>query len=97
MPGFAIREDSTDSVGGGAHTCSMNVFDAEPYFGLLPRKVTRALAWGVLAFALLFPSTFQRWYIGQGQDYANHLAKQFLDVVVPKTVQPTSDRTTSAR
>jgi hypothetical protein len=75
----------------------MDAFDGEPYFGLLPREVTRALAWGVLAFALLFPSTFQRWYIGQGQDYANHLTKQFLDVVVPTTVQPPSDRTTSAR
>lgn len=75
----------------------MNVFDAEPYFGLLPRKVARALAWGVLALALLFPSTFQRWYMGQVQDYANHLTKQFLDVVVPTTVQPVSDGTTSAR
>jgi hypothetical protein len=74
----------------------MSVFDAEPYLGLLPRKVTRALAWGVLAFALLFPTTFQQWYMGQIQDHADHLTKQFLKVV-PANVEPASNGTTSAR
>jgi len=75
----------------------MNVFDAEPYIGLLPWKVTRALAWGVLAFALLFPSTFQQWYMAQVQDHADHLTNQFLEVMKPANVEPASNGTTSAR
>jgi len=74
----------------------VNIFDAEPYLGLLPRTVTRALAWGVLAFALLVPSTFQRWYIGQVQDYADNLTKQFLEVMLPSSVEPASNGSTTA-
>lgn len=68
------------------------MFDAADFSDLLPKKVLRWLCLGVLAFALLAPTRFQDWYLGQVQQHAEHLAGEFVDIMIPSS-GPTADPT----
>lgn len=65
----------------------MNAFDVEPYLRLLPRKLTQGLVLGGLAWALLFPTQFQRWYVQQVEEHAHQLSKRFL-TIAERDIEP---------
>lgn len=75
----------------------MNIFDAEPYLELLPRRVLRALTGVVLLIAVIWPTPFQRWYESQAREYAHHLVKQLLPVMAPPSPTPTRPATSTHR
>jgi hypothetical protein len=61
----------------------VDVFDAEDYFGLLPRRWRKRLVAAVVTVALLFPGPFQRWYMGQVEQHARELTKQMMKAMQP--------------
>lgn len=61
----------------------MDVFDAADYRDLLPRKLIRWVGCGIFAFAVLAPTRFQDWYIGQAQQHAEHFTEEFVDLMIP--------------
>lgn len=68
----------------------MDVFDAADFRGLLPKKLLLWLGVAVLAFALLAPTRFQDWYVGQAQQHAQHLTEQFVEIMIPSPAPSTS-------
>ncbi|MDQ6525134.1 hypothetical protein RB608_16050 [Nocardioides sp. LHD-245] len=71
----------------------MDVFDAADYGDLLPRRLLRCIGWGLVGFAILAPTPFQDWYIGQAQQHAAHLTEEFVDLMPPPPSQPTAPPT----
>lgn len=76
---------------------NVNVFDIEPFVDLLPRRVVRWLGTGLVVFAILFPSTFQRWYLGQVEDYARELTAIVTSTLVPAVDPPSPAPPSGAR
>jgi hypothetical protein len=54
--------------------------------------VQRWIGVAVLAVAVLAPTKFQAWYLHQTQVHAQHLTKEFFDLMLP-TPEPAVDTT----
>lgn len=68
----------------------MDLFDAAEFGDLLPKKLLRWIGIGMVAFAVLAPTRFQDWYLGQAQEHAEHLTEQFVEIMTPATDPPTT-------
>lgn len=60
----------------------MNIFDAEPYLGLLPRGIQRILGLA-LVLCLAFVTPARDWFIGQAQQHVLHQIQPMLDNLIP--------------
>ena len=60
----------------------MNIFDAEPYAGLLPRWIQRILGL-TLIFCLAFVTPARDWIINQAQQHVLHQIQPMLDNLMP--------------
>lgn len=72
------------------HHQKMDVFDAADLRGLLPKRLLRWIGIAVLAFALLAPTRFQDWYLGQVQHRGERLTEQFVEIMIPSPDPSTS-------
>ncbi len=60
----------------------MDVFDGEPYLGLLPRWVTRTAAWAVIVSIAFVPAA-RDWILGQATRHVMHQIQPVLEDLVP--------------
>lgn len=64
----------------------MDVYDSEPYFGMLPKKWVRAFGYAALAALLVSPSARQ-WMVDQAEHHVLHEVRPMIDGLVEQ-VEP---------
>jgi hypothetical protein len=60
----------------------VNIFDADPFVGLLPQWVQRILGL-TLVFCLAFVTPARDWFINQAQQHVLHQIQPMLDNLMP--------------
>jgi hypothetical protein len=66
----------------------MDVFDGEPYLGLIPRGLVRALGWAAV-LALAFVPQVRQWWIDQAEQHVLHEMQPLInELVKPATAAP---------
>lgn len=69
----------------------MDIFDTEPYLGLLPRGAKRFAALLVLSALMLIPAS-RIWFLDQAQKHEQHIVmpiiQRYLDSLTRTTTSP---------
>jgi hypothetical protein len=68
----------TNSVGGQEHDDDVDIFDGEPYAGLMPRWLRRCVGWALLISIAFIPPA-RNWLFHQAQQHVIHEIQPLID------------------